>query len=276
MDSSVHSTFFGTALANCASSHFSLILAQFEPNEDLARHFHDTAFISVVLGGGYREKCGSSICECGIGQAIFHAPGEFHSNRFFEEGGQVLSLGIASDFLFQLKDVGIEAQERTVFGSSHSLQLAAKLRTEMTRAQDPASQLAIEGLSLELMAEMMRHRTAGNVRCKGGWIERVREMVNDRYREPLSLAELAAAASVHPVHLARAFRSRYNCCIGDYVRSLRVAAASHELVCSDLPIVEIAARNGFADQSHLSRTLKQRTGFSPRQYRRLRSRKCPL
>lgn len=166
--------------------------------------------------------------------------------------------------------------ERTLFGSKHGLQLAANLRTEMTRAQDAASQLAIEGLSLELLAEMMRHRSGGNAGRRGDWIERVREMVKDRYREPLTLAELAAAVSVHPVHLARAFRSRYNCCIGDYVRTLRIAAASHELAYSDLPIVEIAARNGFSDQSHLSRTLKQRTGFSPRQYRRLRSRKCSL
>jgi len=264
------STFYGSVLGNCRSSHFSAVLARYQPNENLPRHSHEIAYLSVVLKGSYRENCGNSFSDCAVGQAIFHPQGELHSNHFAQEGAQVLSLQISSEFLLQLKDAGVEAQERTVFGSSHCLQLASNLYKEMSRPADPACALAVEGLSLELMAEMMRHRSAGMLTRKANWIERIRDIVNDRYREPLSLTELAAAASVHPVHLARVFRSRYNCCIGDYVRNLRVAAASNELVHSDFSIAEIAGRNGFADQSHLTRALKQRTGLSPGEFRRLR------
>ncbi len=270
MGTTLQNTSFGTVLGDCASPHFSVVLARYEPNEHLPRHSHESAYISVVLRGRYREKCGSSVCECGAGQAIFHLPGECHSDRFFEEGGQVLSLKIAPDFLFQLKDTGVETQERTLFGSFHCLQLASNLHKEITRREDPASLLAVEGLSLELIGEMMRHRTTRMLLRETTWIERVREILNDRYREPLTLGELAAAASVHPVHLARVFRNRYDCCVGDYIRKLRIGAAAYELLNSELPIAEIAGRNGFADQSHLSRMLKQHTGMSPRQFRRLR------
>lgn len=84
------------------------------------------------------------------------------------------------------------------------------------------------------------------------------------------LCELAASVPVHPVHLARAFRKRYLCSVGDYLRKLRIEAACQALLNSDTPIVEIALRCGFSDQSHLCRTLKQYTGMSPRHFRRVR------
>jgi AraC family transcriptional regulator len=87
------------------------------------------------------------------------------------------------------------------------------------------------------------------------------------------LGELAADVSVHPVHLARAFRKRYLCSVGDYIRKLRIEAACHALLNSDTAIAEIALRSGFSDQSHLCRTLKQYTGMSPRHFRRVPFRK---
>ena len=48
------------------------------------------------------------------------------------------------------------------------------------------------------------------------WLKKVREILHDRYREPVALRNLAEEAGVHPVHLARAFRKQYGCCIGDF------------------------------------------------------------
>jgi transcriptional regulator GlxA family with amidase domain len=76
--------------------------------------------------------------------------------------------------------------------------------------------------------------------------------MHGRYREHLTLTDIAGQVRVHPVHLARAFRKRYTYRIGDFIRKLRVEAACSELLQSDAPIAEIAARTGFTDQSHLS------------------------
>ena len=48
-----------------------------------------------------------------------------------------------------------------------------------------------------------------------------------------------------------------------------VAEAARGLFVDRRPICEIALDAGFADQAHLCRVFKQRTGFSPRTYRRL-------
>jgi AraC family transcriptional regulator len=73
---------------------------------------------------------------------------------------------------------------------------------------------------------------------------------------------------VHPAHLAREFRRRYQQTIGEYVRSLRIEFARQELHTSDKPISEIAIGAGFFDQSHFARTFKLITGFPPAAFRK--------
>ncbi|PYT11530.1 MAG: hypothetical protein DMG59_26165 [Acidobacteria bacterium] len=92
--------------------------------------------------------------------------------------------------------------------------------------------------------------------------------MHGRYREHLTLTDIAGQVRVHPVHLARAFRKRYTYRIGDFIRKLRVEAACSELLPSDAPIAEIAARAGFTDQSHLSRVMKRHAGISPAAFRK--------
>jgi AraC family transcriptional regulator len=120
---------------------------------------------------------------------------------------------------------------------------------------------------MELLGELLRRQNDAVCARTSDWLELVREIVQDRYRESLSLRELAEEANVHPVHLARAFRKRYGCCVGDYLRQMRVAGACRDLANSDLGMAEIAGRNGFSDQSHLCRIVKQYTGVSPSRHR---------
>jgi AraC family transcriptional regulator len=57
-----------------------------------------------------------------------------------------------------------------------------------------------------------------------------------------------------------------------YMRQVRACAAAHALGASTLPVVQIAAATGFADQSHLSRTFAETFGTTPRTFRRLSQR----
>ena len=67
--------------------------------------------------------------------------------------------------------------------------------------------------------------------------------------------------------LAREFRRRFGCSIGDYVRRLRIEFACRELAISDVPLYEIAFAAGFSDHSHFARTFKRATGMTPGAYR---------
>jgi AraC family transcriptional regulator len=98
------------------------------------------------------------------------------------------------------------------------------------------------------------------------WLKRVVELLtstSDRFK----IRELAHEAGVHPVHLARMFRRYYGCTVGEYVRSVRVQQSQQDLLDSNEPIAEIAVKNGFADQSHFTRSFKSVTGVTPARYR---------
>jgi AraC family transcriptional regulator len=132
---------------------------------------------------------------------------------------------------------------------------------------DAISTLAIEGLALEMIAEMSRRRlTEAAVPY---WLRQARDLIHAQFTQSLTVSSIAETVGVHPVHLARMFRKTYRCTIGDYVRELRTELACREISSTNLPLSEIASKAGFYDQGHLSRIVKERTGMTPSQYRSL-------
>jgi AraC family transcriptional regulator len=262
--------FLGSVVGQRTSQNFTLIETIYQPQQKLSLHSHDNAFVSIALRGSYQERSESKTWECNAGAVIFHAPGESHADRFYEAGGQHLNLELFPHFLKTLDAQGLQTAQRIQLQSQYLLQLGLRLQSEIHR-KETAWELATEGLALELIAELMRQRESRTLQGGRDWLTQVRDSLHEDFRKRLTLKELAESVDVHPVHLARAFRKRHHCCIGDYVRRLRVESACRELSGSDAPIVEVAARNGFADQSHLSRVIKRYTGLSPHEFRQRRN-----
>ena len=90
----------------------------------------------------------------------------------------------------------------------------------------------------------------------------------------MSVGELARAVGVHPGHLSRTFRERLGRTAGHYLEQLRVERACRLLV-TEAPLVDVAMRSGFADQSHFTRTFRRSVGVSPGRYRRLLTSSTP-
>ncbi|HEY1947663.1 MAG TPA: AraC family transcriptional regulator [Bryobacteraceae bacterium] len=258
--------FLGSVVGHGTSQNFSVVETLYHPQENLSCHSHDNAFVSIALRGNYYERSGSKTWECATGAIIFHAPGESHADRFYESGGQLLNLELFPHFVQTLETLGFQTGDRIQLKSPYLLQLGLRLQNEIRR-KDTAWELTTEGLALELIAELIRQRESRISQPRSDWLSQVRDLLHDEFRKNLTLKELAQSVDVHPVHLARAFRKRHHCCVGDYVRRLRVESACSDLSTSSLPIVEVAARNGFADQSHMSRVVKRYTGLSPHEFR---------
>jgi AraC family transcriptional regulator len=58
------------------------------------------------------------------------------------------------------------------------------------------------------------------------------------------------------------------CTYGEYVRRIRLSRALERLRRNTQSIAEVAADTGFADQSHLTRTMTGLLGIAPAAYRR--------
>ena len=151
--------------------------------------------------------------------------------------------------------------------------LARGLARELIVADD-ASALAIEGLTLELLAAVVRRRQeVPRPGSPPSWLRRVREALDERYSaRELRITELSAVAGVDPAHLARTFRAHYGTTPGAYLRETRVRRAADALARSSAPLARIALDVGFADQSHFTRVFRAAYGVTPRRWRALHAR----
>jgi AraC family transcriptional regulator len=96
----------------------------------------------------------------------------------------------------------------------------------------------------------------------------VYDYIHQHLGENIALDDLAALVSLSRYHFARRFRASTGTAPHEYVLQQRVARARTLLTRTNCPLPEIALICGFADQSHLNRVFKKRTGVSPGQYRR--------
>jgi AraC family transcriptional regulator len=99
------------------------------------------------------------------------------------------------------------------------------------------------------------------------WLRAARAQILDRPFEGVRTAGIAAAVGRHPVSLARAFRRHYGESISECVRRRRVELALSLLAHTRKPLTDIAAEVGCADQSHLTRLLREETGVTPHRLR---------
>lgn len=134
----------------------------------------------------------------------------------------------------------------------------------------PADPLYAQSLLQALAAHLIRTaatRGPGLPERDGGLtpkrLDRVVDHMNGYLDGRLSLTDLAAVAGVSPSHFTRAFRASTGQSPHQYLVRLRLEHARRALLTTDTPIAAIAQLCGFADQSHLTRTMRLHTGTTP-------------
>ncbi|UJR84939.1 helix-turn-helix transcriptional regulator [Sandaracinus amylolyticus] len=90
-------------------------------------------------------------------------------------------------------------------------------------------------------------------------------------KDEVALGALAARAGVSPTRLTHLFTSDVGTPLRRYVLWLRVRRALAALASTGDPIASIAARSGFADAAHLSRTMRSTFGMTPTQLLRAKA-----
>ena len=252
--------FYGTTVQTRAFSGFVLADTEYPPGMEIEPHTHERSYVSFVLHGSYTERDNNRIRRCDTGAIIVHPPGETHADRFGEDGGRVLSL----EMPFTNRGFDPHCPERDSEAEYYEVaNLMSRFEGELAFGDNYCT--TFEALGFELAGVL--ERTYVPEQKPPRWLGEVVELLQDRFHEPLSLQQIAAAMDVHPVHLARTFRMFMGCTVGNYLRYIRVAFARRRLAESSLSIVEIAHCSGFSDQSHLCRVFRRQTGMTPSQFR---------
>lgn len=257
---------FGDILKTFVGSELRLTETLCPPSLEAPRHSHELFQFCLIIEGGFSEKCGQKTRECAPLTLITHPPDELHANRYYSSGAHCFVVEIEHQWLSRAREYSLVLDRSAEFNQGVSVWLAKRLYNEFYRA-DGASGLAMEGLTLELMAEVSRRQVTTPESALPRWLEQAREFLHAHFSDEMTLESIARTVRTHPVHLARVFRRHYGCTVGEYVRRLRVEAACRELSSTDAPLPQIALAAGFYDQSHFSRTFKKIVGLTPTAYR---------
>ena len=246
----------GRVVRSVSAAGFRVTESIHAPDTRLRDHAHDRAALTLILSGGMAESFGRTECRCEPLTLLLKPAGAVHRDRYCATPTRSL--------IVELEEPDAAKDVVLVAGGTAVVLALALYRAILVK--EPGFALRAD----ELVASIVELATAGS-RDRDArtppWLRRVRDLLESSAAPP-RLADLAAEAGVHAVYLARAFRRRYGCSIGTFVRRARLNRAVDALVSGSEPISEVALRLGYSDQSHLTRDLRRRAAWSPARLRR--------
>ncbi len=254
----------GKRLTRIETSGFVLTETKHQPNLSLERHSHKFTNLVCVLRGSFIETIGRREFECLPQNLLLKPAGESHSNQYQKEGAHCLIIEIAPEktAFFPAKILDEVKHIRT----AENFSLIQKIYRELGIA-DSVSKMAVEGLTLELLAEITRQSEKASEPFKSQMLKNAKDFIHSNFNAQIGLSVIAENIGVHPSHLARSFRRRFHCSVGDYIRQLRLEYAAQQLIETDKTLAEISTDAGFYDQSHFTNAFKIYTGSTPNEYR---------
>lgn len=230
-------------------------------------HAHeDVVSLNFCLSGGLQEFRGKETFELGPSHLSLIPAGVPHANRFLP-GARTFLAALGTPWLERVRPASALSHTPLLFTSGRPVWIASRMHREFLR-RDDLTPLAMEGMLLELVAEMGRESRACGERDTPRWLREVKDFLHAHFTEAVTSESVTTVAGVHPSHLMRAFRQSHGCTVGEYVRGLRVEYARHLLESSDAPLAQVALDVGFYDQGHFCRAFKSQVGVSPGEFRR--------
>ncbi len=103
------------------------------------------------------------------------------------------------------------------------------------------------------------------------YYDRYREVMvymEEHYSEPLTLDEIAGLLHLSKEHISREFRSYVGEGFREHLTNIRLINAQKDLLGTDLPLIDIAIKNGFPNLRAYNHAFRKYYDILPTQYRR--------
>lgn len=218
-------------------------------------HFHEKKHISSIISGGNLESRKSRDIQVLPGKIMIYEEGEMHRNRFTAHPSVNLNIEFEDHFF----------NNNTEFSK---IRLNPDIVTEFYRIYfELISDNALsDGIEFQVKSLFSDPYTDN----EGRWMEQLKDLLNDRWSEFISLEELSKQLNVHPVTISKSFTKNNHITLSEYMRRLKTKRALDYILNSNLSFVQIAYVCGFSDQSHMIRLVKKHTGLTPLQIKTLK------
>ena len=234
----------------------------YPPGTRIDAHAHEFPFFALAMAGCFTESVGSKTFVYGPRGVVYHGAGEEHAVAVGSDHVRCFTIEIHPDIIE--KRYGMRLPASMIHAENSPLASVLTTAYREFRHPDSASWLAIQGQLMQLLVAVARMSVD---RDQPAWLQRVNELLRERFRTRLTLDEISAEVGVPAERVSSVFRNRFRRSLADEQRRLRVEFACRLLAEGSLTLSEIALQAGFADQPHFSRAFKNVTGMTPAQYR---------
>ena len=147
--------------------------------------------------------------------------------------------------------------------ASWSARLSA-LDLELKERRDGYREAALAHLTLLLVGvSRLAAEVVGDPRLNDELL-----LAEERYREPVSLKDVARAVSLSPGHLTTVVRRKTGRTVLEWISERRMVQARRLLVETDLAVEEIGHRVGYRDPGYFVRSFRRSHGTTPLGWRR--------
>jgi AraC-like DNA-binding protein len=204
----------------------------------IVRHVHKRAYAALVLSGCYEEAGDSGRHHVQAGQVVLHEAFEAHLDRIPTFGAVVLNVPLAAHHAFRSGVATVDDLDRVV-------RLLEK---------GDAEAAALHLLSAEIREPEFRD-----------WPDEL--AVSLARGASINLSDWSEGKGISPWHLSRCFAKVFGISPCAFRARARTRQAWRAIRTAGTPLSEIAAFFGFADQAHMTRSVKTMTGQCPRAWR---------
>jgi AraC-like DNA-binding protein len=204
----------------------------------LDRHTHEMAYAAVVLAGGYEEAGDHGRFQVEAGDVLSHERFEAHVDRFSVSGAVVLNLPLPVRHRFTPGAARVDDPDQIVLTAESNRADAVELLLSMMQEPRPSRMDWPD----ELAAAMIRNPSV----ILSGWAEEHR---------------------LAPWTVSRGFIQVFGISPEAFRARTRARHAWKAIQSTEAPLAQIAFQLGFADQAHMTRSVKQVTGIGPRAWR---------
>lgn len=243
---------------------------------EFAPHAHDTFSIGAIEAGCQIASVRGAREHTGPGALYLLNPGEIH------DGAPGVSEGYRYRMIYPdvallagiLEDVTGRSFQGTPSFSRQLLrdeELALDFQRAHRLVEEGTDQLLAEEAMYGVLARMFARYGSVIISPPGEagrtGASRARDYIAENFSSEIGLEELAGVAGLSRAHLIRAFRRQFFITPHAFQTDLRVRHARRLLRDGASP-TDTALECGFADQAHLTRHFKARTGVTPAAFRK--------
>ena len=252
-------------------------------------HYHPEFELTLIVDSAGQRLVGDDFSEYEPGDLVLLGPNLPHTWRSAPPAAASVKLHRAivvqfrEDFLgqtfFTVPEMTPIARllKRSVcgidFGNTAAARSVARSLLKIPCVSPARRVVALLGVLLDLADETRAQQlSTGSVRSMGRpadqqRIDTVCRWLDKNFEQEIDFSQLAKSVFMDQASLCRFFKRATGRTMTGYVTELRVAAATHLLLETDLSVLEIGFRSGFGNYSNFNRQFKRMKGVSPRALR---------